>query len=219
MKNFIAGFIMFLLLSSTQGSEAAIHLEKGQTLFEIGSSLNSNVNVDGPISVDIKGESGYKLAIIHAINDNFALQYKLSDFATEEKTFFGLTDSGDAKVQDLNLLYHVTPFVNLIAGYEHSKMHYDKYVASSEKSAFHVGLTAYQPISEKTDLFATYIYGKDVSMAEFGISYDINDHSLFTVSYIHRRLDNVELRSNILQMNTSANYQMSGLAFMYGMKL
>lgn len=219
MKKFIAAFALFLLLTVAQSTEAAVHLEKGQTLLEIGSSLNSNVNVDGPISVDIKGESGYKLAIIHAINKDFALQYKLSDFDTEEKTFFGLTDSGDAKVQDINLLYHVTPYVNLIAGYEYSKLHYDKYVASSEKTAFHAGLTAYRPVSDKADLFATYIYGKDVSLTEIGIAYDINDRSLFTISYIDRRLDNVDLRSNSLHINTTANYRMSGLAFMYGMKL
>ena len=67
-------------------------------------------------------------------------------------------------------------------------------------------------------LFGTYLKGKDVSLSEIGIKYDLTKNSVVTVSYIEREVNDMDVDIDLYNLHTKADYKLSGLSLMYGLK-
>lgn len=228
MYKILAALTMGLILTGTTVfASPAAEFEKGAVVLEVGSTLNSKVKGRGFMNLDANGESGYKYSITTGISDKFALQYKQGNFKSEQKTVTigggSLTTYAKAQPMDINLLYKVNPNLVLITGYEHNKISYGQYVASDSSSAFHIGLSGTHKLDDKATLFATVLTGKDVSLKEAGVSYKLSAVSAVTVSYAERKMKDMDLKISpapgLTLPTQKADYTMTGITFMYGVKL
>lgn len=218
MKNFITGLTLAILFFSHINASEASELTPKQTLIELGGSLTSNVEGKGPLPLSAKAESGYKITLTHAINDHLAIQYKRSEFQSEEKTMLAITTTADAVLDDVNLIYKLNKNFDAVLGYEHNKITYGKAVSPAVKSNLHFGLIAHTDLSDKALLYASYIQGKDTSLAEVGVKYDLTKNSLVTLSYVDRHINNMDVSIDAYRLHTKVDYQLSGLSLMYGLK-
>ncbi len=229
MRKIIAALTMGLILTGTTAfASPTAEFEKGAVVLEVGSTLNSKVKGQGYMSIDANGDSGYKYSIITGLSDKFALQYKQGNFKSEQKTVSiaglgSLTTYAKAEPMDINLLYKVNPNLVLITGYEHNKISYGQYVAPASRSAFHIGLTGTHKLDDKATLFATVLTGNEVSLKEAGVSYKLSAVSAVTVSYAERKMKDMDLKISPIPALTlptqKADYTMTGITFMYGVKL
>lgn len=223
MHKLIAALTLGLMLTGTTAFASPAEFEKGSVSLEIGGTLNSKVTGKGQIPAEVHGKSGFKAAVTTGLSDKLALQYKHGLFKSKESTIQTakgpLTTYAQAEPVDINLMYKINPNLTLIAGYEHNKISYGKYVAAASKSAFHFGLTATHPLNETTGLFATLLAGQDVSLKEIGVSYNLSQVTTFNVSYAERKVKNVDLNVPILKEHGKENYNMTGITCVFAFKL
>ncbi|WP_110953829.1 hypothetical protein [Anaerosinus massiliensis] len=212
-----------LLMSSMPAAWAGADLGKGETLLEIGSSLNSKVKGEGALPLEAGGESGFKSAITYAIDDNLSIQYRKNMFTSEEKTVslggYNLTTQANADLSDYNLLYKLNKNAKLIVGYEHNKITYDDYVTKATRSGMHIGLNTTYPLSQKTALFTNHIYGNKMRSNEIGFNIDLDKKSALAISYIDRRVNDMDVKIPAVNYTNKIDYKMTGIAVMYGIKL
>lgn len=212
-----------LIMTTMPAVYAGTNLEKGETLLEIGSSLNSKVEGEGSLALDAAGESGFKTSITHAINDKVSIQYRKNMFQSEEKTVTlghaSMTTHANADLADYNVLYRLNKNTKLIVGYENDKITYGKYVDKASRNGMHIGLNTTYPLSEKTTLFTNTIYGKKIHSNEIGVSTDFDTKSLLSISYIDRRVNDMDVNIPIASYSGNIDYKMTGITVMYGMKL
>ncbi|WIW70157.1 hypothetical protein [Anaerosinus gibii] len=218
MKKLLVGFICTLFLTINLTTGEAAKLEPNETLVELGGSFDAKASAKGAIPEEVDGKSGYKLSITHALNNNLSLQYKRSDFKSEEKNVIGITTHAKAILNDINLIYKANNYIDLVFGYEDNEFSYGKAVSPATKSTLHFGLTAHTDLNDKTMLFGTYLKGKDVSLSEIGIKYDLTKNSVVTVSYIERQVNDMDVDIDLYNLHTKADYKLSGLSLMYGLK-
>lgn len=187
-----------ILATGTAFASPTVDFEKGAVIFEAGTAVHSKVSGKGHLAVSADGKSGYKYAVTAGLGNNLALQFKQGHFKSEDSTVTlpglgSLTTYAESNLIDINLLYKINPHLTLITGYEHDKISYGNYVTPASKSSLHIGLTATHSLGKNTDLFATLIAGKDVSLREIGISQKLSSVSTLNVSYADRRFNNVDL--------------------------
>ena len=219
MRKIIAALTMGLVLTgaSVSASPAAV-FEQGAIVVELGGTLNPKVKGQGDVTLEAKGESGYKFSVTTGLSDKFALQYRQGFCKSEEKTFGPMTTYAESKPVDFNLLYKVNPHLMLIAGYEHTKIAYGDFIAPKSHSGFHIGLTGSHKLDDKATLFATLVSGKDASLKEAGIIYKLSGVSTFTVAYTERKANDVDLKI-LTYPATKTDYTMSGITCMFGTRL
>ena len=211
-----------LLITATPAVYAGANLEKGETLLEIGASFNSKVKGEGSIDLEAAGESGFKTAITHAVDDKVSIQYRKNMFKSEQKTVTlggsSLTTHANADLADYNILYQLNKNTKLIVGYENDKITYGKYVNKATRDGMHIGLNTTYPLSEKTALFTNSIYGKKMHSNEIGVNINLDQKSLLSVSYIDRRVNDMDVKIPPI-LSGKIDYKMTGITVMYGMKL
>lgn len=212
-----------LIMTAMPAVYAGTNLEKGETLLEIGSSLNSKVEGEGSLALNAAGESGFKASITHTINDKVSIQYRKNMFQSEEKTVtlghLSMTTHANADLADYNVLYRLNKNTKLIVGYENDKITYGKYVDKATRNGMHIGLHTTYPLSEKTTLFTNTIYGKKMHSNEIGVNIDFDTKNLLSISYIDRRVNNMDVNIPIASYSGNIDYKMTGITVMYGMKL
>ncbi|MCX7779744.1 MAG: hypothetical protein N2491_02365 [Negativicutes bacterium] len=211
-----------LLLTGTAAfASPAVSFEKGDTFWEIGSTLNSKVSGRGHANADVDGKSGFKSVLTYGASDKFALQYKHGHFKSETATIMGITTYAEDRLQDLNLIYKLAPNLSLLAGYEHGDIMYGKYVEKASLSAAHFGLVAERSLDDKNSLFANVIFGNGVSLKEAGFSRKLSGAATLNISYAQRELRHVPLKINIPGhvVDSQENYTMSGITFIFAFKL
>lgn len=223
MRNIIAVISMGLILTGVPAlASPTAEFKQGAIVLEFGSTLHSRVLGQGYMEVGADGDSGYKYSVTAGLSDKFALQFKDGYCRTESKTALvdgrSLRTYAKSEPSDLNLLYKVNPNLVLIAGYEHTKVSYGKYIAPASRSTFHLGVTGIHKLDDKATLFATMVRGSGASLNEAGISYALSDASTFTVSYAKRKVKDVDLQ--ILNLPThKEDYTMKGITCMFGTRL
>ena len=226
MKKFfsILALSTFVMASTTLSAEAGTSLKKGETLIEFGSSLNSTVSTKVG---DVGGKSGFKSAITYAIEDGIAIQYRKNMFTSKQGTFGPMSTHANADLADYNILYRLNKHNSLILGYETNKVTYDDYISKANRSSWHIGLNTVYPLNEQTAIFTNLIFGKKVSSKEIGVNFDLNDRSLLAISYIDRRVNDMEVSprdsvpsfgQDLINAIGNTDYKMTGIAIMYGYK-
>lgn len=225
MRKLAASLTLGLVLSTaTTFASPSAQFEEGAVVLEIGSALGSKVSGKGFANLEVDGKSGFKSNLTIGLNDRLAFQYRYGQFKSEEatvETAYGpLTTYAADKLQDFNLLYKITPNLNLIAGYEYDKVTYGEYVQDASKSVPHAGIAANYPVSEKASLFATLVGGKDVSLVEAGVSYKMSDVTALNVCYAERKVNDMDVKiSSPAAVNSKADYTMTGVTFMLAFKM
>ena len=211
-----------LLMATMPAVYAAANLEKGETLLELGVSLNSKVKGEGALDLEAAGESGFKSAITYAVEDNIAIQYRKNMFKSEKKTVSlagqNLTTHANSDLSDYNILYRLNKHTNLIVGYENDKITYGDYVQKATRSGMHIGLNNTYPLSQTTTVFTNNIYGKKMYSNEIGVNIDLDKKSLLSVSYIDRRVNDMDVKIPSF-FSGKIDYTMTGISVMYGIKL
>jgi predicted porin len=206
------------LATNIVSASPTTEFEKGSVSVEIGSTLDSKVSGQGRISAEVTGESGFKAAVTTGLNDHLALQLKHGFFKSEESNILSMTTYAKAEPSDLNLIYKVTPNLSFITGYEHTKISYGKFVSDASKSALHFGMTGTHKLNDNYTLFATLLEGKDVSLKEIGVSYQISKSTTFNLSYAERKVENVDLKVGPA-ISGKENYTMKGISCLFAFKL
>ncbi|WP_378954137.1 hypothetical protein [Pelosinus sp. sgz500959] len=224
MRKLIAVMTMGLMMTATTSfASPTANFEKGAVNLEIGSTLNSKVNGKGTAAADVDGKSGFKAVLTTGLSDHFALQYKQGMFTSEDSTMTSgglpLTTYAEANLRDLNLLYKVNPNLTFLVGYEDDKISFGKYVTSASHSALHFGLTGTHKLNDKSTLFATVVQGKNVSLREIGVSYQMSQSTAFNVSYADRRIKNMDLKVPLAGINGKEDYKMTGITCLFDFKL
>ncbi|MBP2633973.1 MAG: hypothetical protein H6Q70_4601 [Firmicutes bacterium] len=212
-----------LLMTTMPATYAAENLAKGETRLELGVSLNSKVKGEGALALEAAGESGFKSAVTYAVEDNIDIQYRKNMFKSEKKTVTlggsSLTTHANADLADYNILYQLNKNTKLIVGYENDKITYGKYVNKATRDGMHIGLNTTYPLSEKTALFTNSIYGKKMHSNEIGVNINLDQKSLLSVSYIDRRVNDMDVTIPAAHFSGNIDYKMTGITVMYGMKL
>lgn len=224
MRKLIAAMTMGLMMTTvTSFASPTANFEKGALDFEIGSTLNSKVNGKGKVAADVDGKSGFKAVLTAGLSDRFALQYKQGMFTSEDSTMtsgaLSMTTYAKANLRDLNLLYKVNPNLTFLVGYENNKISFGNFVTSASMSALHVGLTGTHQLTDKATLFATIVDGKNVSLREIGVSYNMSKSTNFNMSYADRRIKNMDLKVPIAGINGKEDYKMTGISCLFAFKL
>ncbi|EGO65900.1 hypothetical protein [Acetonema longum] len=228
MRKLAASLTLGLVLSTaTTFASPSAQFEEGAVVLEVGSALGSEVSGKGFANLEVDGKSGFKSNLTVGLNDRFAFQYRYGQFkskdATVEVSWGGtispLTTYAADKLQDFNLLYKITPNLNLVAGYEYDKVTYGKYVQDASKSVLHAGIAANYPVSDKASLFATLVGGKDVSLIEAGVSYKMSDITALNVCYAERKVNDMDVKIPDAGINSAADYTMTGVTFMLAFKM
>ncbi len=219
MQKKIATLTLSLLLLGSTAFASPVEFEKGSLEFEVGATLNAKSSGSGRIpNIETDGKSGYKIVVTHGLSDKFALQLKHGKFTSVDSSYGPLTTYVESVPTDLNLLYKVNDNLTLLAGYEHTEITYGKYVADAGKSALHLGFTAQHPLSERTTLFTTQVFGKDAALHEYGISYKASKVTTLNVSYADRRVNNVQLTVPVLGIDGREDYALTGYTCTVGFK-
>lgn len=221
---------MLVVASPSAHAASVANLEPGETLLELGVSLDSKVK--GQINqspLEAAGESGFKSAITYAVNDKIEVQYRKNMFQSKETTAhtnisgyaLSLTTKAHADLTDYNLLYKLNDHHKAIVGYETNKISYEDYVHTDKRSSWHIGLNNTYPLSEKATLFTNNIYGQKVRSNEIGVQINFSDRDMVSVSYIDRRTNDMKVTGKYASMPFDlgkTDYKMTGIAIMYGMK-
>ena len=219
MHNKIATLTLALLLLGSTAFASPVEFDKGSVELEVGATLNAKSSGAGRIpNIETDGESGYKIVLTHGLSDKFALQLKHGKFTSVDSSYGPLTTHVESVPTDFNLLYKLNKSVTLLAGYEHTDITYGNYVGDAGKSALHLGFTAQQPISERATLFTTQVFGKDVALHEYGISYKASKVTTLNVSYADRRVNNVQLSVPRLHIEGREDYALTGYTCTVGFK-
>ncbi|MDF2565379.1 MAG: hypothetical protein K0Q53_1774 [Massilibacillus sp.] len=212
-----------LLMTTMPAVYAGTNLAKGETLLELGASLNSKVKGEGPLALEAAGKSGFKSAITYAVDDSVSIQYRKNMFQSENKTVTlghaSMTTHANADLADYNILYRLNKNMKLIVGYENDKITYGSYVDKATRDGLHIGLNTTYPLSEKIALFSNNIYGKKIHSNEIGVNIDLDQKSLLSISYIDRRVNDMDAKIPQVNYSGKIDYKMTGIAVMYGMKL
>lgn len=224
MRKLIAAMTMGLMMTATTSFASPVaDFEKGALNLEIGSTLNSKVNGKGKVAADADGKSGFKAVVTTGLSDRFALQYKQGMFKSEDSTITSggltMTTYAKANLRDLNLLYKIDSNLTFLIGYEDDKISYGKYVNSASHSVLHFGLNATHKLTDKATLFATIVRGKDVSLNEIGVSYQMKPSAAFNISYADRRIKNMDLIVPLAGISGKEDYKMTGITCLLDFKL
>ncbi len=214
----IIALTLGVLLSSATAFASPVEFEKGSLEVELGATLNAKSAGSGRISMETSAKSGYKSVATLGLSDKFALQVKHGNFTSVDSHYGALTTFVESTPSDFNILYKLSPAVTLIGGYEHTDISYGKYVKPATSSAFHIGFTAKQPLSEKLSLFTTQVIGNDVSLQEYGVSYKTSKVTTLNVSYADRRMKNLDLSIPIAGIYGKEDYKMTGYTCTVGVK-
>lgn len=193
--------------------------EKGALNLELGGTLNSKVSGRGQVTADVTGKSGYKFVLTAGLSNQWALQYKQGMFTSKTSTISGINTYAEAAPHDVNVLYKINPDLTFITGYENNKISYGSYVSDATKSALHFGLTGTHKLNDNATLFATLISGKDVSLREIGVSYQLSKITTLNMSYAERKSNNVDLNVPLLHVSGTEDYTMSGISCLFDIKL
>lgn len=215
----IAALALGFMLTGATAFASPVEFSKGSVELEVGATLNAKSTGTGAVAKEVNGKSGYKSVATFGLSDKFALQLKHGNFTSEDANYNPLMKTFvESTPSDFNLLYQLSPAVTLIGGYEHTDISYGKYVAPATSSAFHIGFTAKQPLSERLTVFTTHMIGKDVSLQEYGVSYKTSKVTTLNVSYADRRINNMPLVVPLAGINGREDYKMTGITCTVGVK-
>lgn len=219
MKKFIAFAALGLFIFSTPAITEAVELQSNETQIEVGGALISKGEAKSFLSADAHAKSGYELAITHALTDKLLVRYNLGSFRSEDKEMLGMVSYSKTKLNDFNFIYKASDNFDIIAGYENNKFTFGQAVEPATKASFHFGFDIHKKLNDKTLLYAAYIKGRDSSLSNIGIKYDFTKNNMLSLSYSKRKINDVDLNINNFNIHTKADYTLSGLLLMYGMKI
>lgn len=218
-KKIFALTIGILLLGSTALAAPANNSSPDSTTIEFGSTFNSRVKGTGFMSANVKGESGFKLALSTGLNDHWSFQYKYGQFKSEVASISGITTYAQDKLQDFNFKYKVNSNIDFVIGYEYDVISYGLAVAEASKSAMHYGIYANYPLNNKLTLFTNLLAGKDVSLQEYGLRYHFTPATAINLAYANRKINNVAVAIPALSITSEKeNYTMTGITCVFSHK-
>ncbi len=218
MKKILIGISLSLCIGSYPIVEAS-QLKPNETLIEAGGAFVSHGEARSFISESAHAQSGYAVSVIHAINDRLSVKYNASNFLSEDKELLGIVSNSRARTNDINFIYRLNDYADIVFGYEHNKFTYGAIVNPEVKTTFQAGFNLHKDLNDKAQLYAVYLKGKDTSLAEIGIQYDLTPNSKLSLSYGIHEVKDVDLTIDCLNIHSKVDYKMSGLLMMYGAKL
>ena len=219
MKKIIAATLGLVFAGTAALASPSVDYTPGAVTVEFGSTLNSTFNGKGAIDDSVDGKSGFKYGVAAGLGDNFALQYKGGHFVSEDFSALGHTIHGVSDLQEINLLYRLSPELSIVTGWVQNKVSYNSLISDAKVSGLHLGLTGSKKLDDKSSLFAAYIAGSDTLFWEAGISRKLGKDTHLNVSYAVREFREVDLYVPAINQGSKEDYTLKGISCVVSTKL
>lgn len=179
-KRLVLGMIAALALSTSIAAASPVEMNEGQFNVNMGVTISPDADTDGRGSFDLDGDTSFYGGITYGINDKWGVQY---DYSHYDASKYGWETDVDAS--EFNVLYKITPHLNVFAGYLYvgGDMHRYGDKIGAHTDGFQAGLTGWYPLADKFKTFAKIGLGNNSHVYEVGFSYAIANNWDVDLSY------------------------------------
>lgn len=186
-KKVMLGVAASLVLSAGVAMASPTAMDEGKWNVTVGvlGETDGSMALDGYDSFDLDGATSLYGSVIYGLTDKWGLEAGYGRY-----NFDDIGMNYDADVKEFNLLYKLSPYANVFAGYVDAdfKLHY---VFSGMQAPDHeigtdsvqVGLMGHYPLTRSVDLFGRVALGTHSHAYEVGLSYAFAPHWGLNVSY------------------------------------
>lgn len=217
MKKIVAATLGLVFAGTVAFASPSIDYTPGAVTAEFGGTIDSTFS--GKITgISAAAKSGFKFGVTTGLGNGMALQYKEGHFKSEDlRAPWGNFIHGKSDLNELNLLYRISPNVSLVTGWLQNKISYSADIAEAKVSGMHIGLAGSKRLSDQSNLFASVVAGKDTLFWEAGVSNKIGKDTYLNVSYAVREFKNVDVIPSVLV--PKEDYKLKGISCVVSTKL
>jgi len=201
MKKMVVLVIGLMLLGSIASASPLTDFSAGKGSIDL-TYRDTSIDSTQPFAIStFEGTSGWNkkydldAAVTVGVGNNFALQYRTfsptSGTTKNINNWFVLGSPGTIKFKtdEINLLYKLDKNFNVFVGRVGASGNMNDFTIPSYSGSFpsknylQVGLTAHTIIADKTTLWGSVAFAKDLTNAEVGVGYEFSPGWEFNVNY------------------------------------
>jgi len=201
MKKIVLGVVAASMLATTAAYAAPMtSMDKGTGKVDASFSMGSSLKAEGyGESIDLGGNSRYRLGATYGLGDKLGIDYKYACHAGDY--------SSSVQSHQLNLMYQFNPNVAAFAGYVHNRAEGNG--DSDTENGYQVGVLGNMKIAKRTTAWASIGVGNKITAYEIGVGYDLTknfDVNLFYNDTKYKGFGDVDFKTHGVNLGVTYHF-------------